>query len=434
MNTDLDAANFELGRLVQLLDDERVAALWRPDALRREAIASLQLDSIGVDFDDLALGLLSPMLPAAGHRPVVQEALRIVRAAESMLAGRRATNETQDIEGDIGRDGDLLPADIEDAEGADDDDSGLDVDAVMAKARSSVTDIDSFLSTLRSGAAFDRAIDDPEAALPLLVPLSTPWLAAAWRLLVGVPDEDVVAAIAEATIIIDAGLSSAPGLMGAAAALHGLHANGLFPEPEAADYNGVVQLTQADREAIGDDDEALQQLLTERHGMRDVLQQRMAERRRAGQGWRFARLIAPWIIQRACGLSEPMPWISETLRHGGLGYASCATGPLPFWQRWLMRTLADGLVLERQRIIKLRNAERQHATWRGTRHADNRAGDVLAALWDRPAMGVKDVMRAGGYKTYRGAQRVIADLLDEGFIREVTERSVGRVWLLTATA
>lgn len=439
MMSDFDAAAFELGRLMQLLDDDGVATIWRPDAIRREAIATLHLDGIGVHGDDLALGLLSPLLPAHGHRPVVRMALDVVRATESLLAGRRAKDDDEldvvEVIGDsaAGDDDDLLPADIEDLDDLIDEvDDPRSEDAVRSAAKATASDLDAFLATLQSGGPLERSLLHSGAAAPMMIPLSTPWLESAWRSIAGPIDEDTVASIAEATIIIDAGLSSGGGLPGAAAALHGLHMDGLFPDPESSSYDALTNLSQRDLEATDGNDEARQKLCDERVALRDALTVAMAERQAAGLGWRFARLVAPWIIQRACGLSQPMPWISEALRQSGRGYASCATGPLPVWQRYFGRMLADGLMSDRNRIIKLRNAAREHDTWLKGRHKDNRAKTVLSALWAKPAAGVKDIKRLGRYKTYRGAQQLIGDLVEAGIIREVTERAVSRVWMLSA--
>ena len=74
---DLLDAERALGRLTEALSRAGARALWRADALRREALASAELDGQRVDWEDLVVAQLDPTLLGHELRPSTVPALRV---------------------------------------------------------------------------------------------------------------------------------------------------------------------------------------------------------------------------------------------------------------------------------------------------------------------------------------------------------------------
>lgn len=407
-NSDLLAAHIELGRLVQALEDApELAGLFVHEALRREAWASLQLDGQLVDLDDIAAGQMDVGLLAGQRILGVEPALALNRAAEAMLRGLRSDDRQQPVQEEDGDeearvDLDLLPPEVEDEE---DEPLGREpfVPSFM-DTKALLADIDDFL---------ERAVppkrEAPVTASVVLEPLSEAWLMKAWTMAWGEPSEADAAALARAADAIGDALESKPGLSGVALALHRLHAQDFWPEAPAPGVPGDIRDWEPDAAA---------QL--------DVM---LAERQEVGPGWRFARLISPWLIGRACGLADPGPWISEAMLAGRYGYSSAATSNPAAFETWLARMLADGLPTQRRRLAELRT---RLEMWRRRLGKDRRPkrGGPLAAL---PLLVERPVMLPGWLATRQGvtmraAQMTLASLATAGVVRETSGRYCYKVW------
>lgn len=404
------AAERELGRLVQALeDDPETAALHRHDALRREAHASLQLDGQLVDLDDIAAGQMSLGLLSGQRVAGAEAALALIRAAAAMQRGLRGDDAPPPADDDQ-EDGledldDLLPAEPE----AEDDEplrSEPFRPSFVQDTRSMVADIHSFL---------ERSVPkkQPEASGSLVLvlePLSEAWLVKAWTMAWGAPDADEAAALARAAEEIAAALAAKPGLAGVALALYRLHQDGFWP---AAGGGGVPDSL---RDWVAEDRFAQLELMR-------------AENQPVGSGWRFSRLLAPWLVQRACHLVAFGPWISEALLSGRYGYPQAASLDVAAWESWLARMLAEGFPAQRRRLAELRTRQE---VWRRKLGAGRRPtrGGPLAAL---PLLVERPVMLPGWMATRTGvttraAQMTLAQLEKAGVVRETSGRYCFKVW------
>lgn len=421
MHHDLLDAERELGRLVEALARDENRRLWAADALRREVIASADLDGRRVRWEDLAVAAINPALLPPKVRPSTSAPLRLMAAGRALGAGltmvaAAAQDPTTALsaEEEDSEDGDWPASGWEDEGGEEDTEldpppvtSGggwsPDIDAVLAAARQSTAGIEDFLAQPKRQA--DPAADDlrPGGGLVPLEPLSEPWLTAAWRR-VG-DGEDCQPFIGEVAHVIAAGLKK-PGLMGVAAALHGLHRPGLFPEPDIVDYSGT---------GLPDD-------------MVRAITETRAETQEGGMAGRFTRLLAPWLIMRACGLEEPGPWISPALRRDQYGYAGAVTLGEDRWTGWLCRCLANGFRQERERIVTLADILAGWQERLGDKRRWSTSRQALQLLVDQPAVTSRWLERQRGISR-RAAQMLIREWAQLDIV-QVVKGTKAREWAL----
>jgi len=385
-----------LGRLVEALSRDGVRALWQADALRREAIASFELDGDKVNWEDLVVAQIDVALLPHGLRPATTEPLRLIATGQRLV-----------------RDGDRPGSKAPDPAGADDppdapaadapDESptaGTGLDAVLAAVHRSKAEIDAFIRQPDRPPPIDAPFRRPA---PRAAPLSADWLAAAWQQLV--LDAGPLASSGELAALIEERLQK-PGLAGVAAALHGLHRPGLFPEPRTPDYRRATVPAETGRSLT---------LAT-------------AQNKPVGPGRRFARMLAPWLILRACQMKAPGPWLSPALRMDTRGYALAAVDGEDRWSAWLYRMLADGFGRERARLTELaalvahwETAFTAKRRWAASRRA-------LLLLVDTPAVTTRFLQHRRGI-TRRAAQMLTRELEQLGIVQHV-RHAKGQEWWL----
>ncbi len=130
--------------------------------------------------------------------------------------------------------------------------------------------------------------------------------------------------------IIETGLGQA-GLAGVAAALRGLERLTPFPPPPVPDYSGTDLKAEVARK----------------------LTQARAANQPIDPKFGFARLLAPWLSQRACSLSESGPWLSPALLPVRSGYAVARGGGGPWWEGLLYPAMTAGFTAEHRRLVDL---------------------------------------------------------------------------------
>ncbi|HLN23012.1 MAG TPA: hypothetical protein VK558_03405 [Patescibacteria group bacterium] len=361
MPAKLLTAERQLGRLVQqLADAPDLAATLEAESTRREAWASLQLDGELVPLDDIAAAQIDLMLLPGPKQDGAMRAIMLIRAGEAM---RRGLTEAASDTAALPFDDDLEDLrDLEDEE----EQSFLPqaIEDAVAGARAAKADLEAFLA----GGMIGHHAEAVPTALPALCP---DWLAKAWGLAFGAPSVAELAAIDRAAEQVDSALSAKPGLSGAALALGRLQREGFWPEAEPR-HGAFEQLRPHDPEAA------------------DRLELLLAERQKSGPGWAFARLIAPWIIGRACQLDGPAPWISDCLLLHRQAAARVGEMREAEHERFLCGALADGYALRRRRLPELRNR---------------------LEFWRRACVGEDRPGRGGGRRPGRGGPLALLPLL-----------------------
>lgn len=390
----LDAER-QLGRLTEALADGDACALWQADALRREALASCDLDGMKANWEDVVVAEIDPRLLPEGLRAATTAPLRVI-ACGTMLtrpipqaASPAAPEELPDalLELDAGVD----PDQGESADGP----AGA---AVRAAARGSIDDIEAFLHR-----PTPRDDESPRGVTPSAAPLSRDWLAAAWSWLTGQPLPP--AYLDKVAGVIEDGLQR-PGLAGVATVLHALHRDELFPAQPLPDYG--------DHQVPGD--------------MGRAMALARAEERGPGPAWRFARLLAPRLMMRACGLPAAGPWLSPALRAARLGYRVAAQGDVDGWGAWLYPALADGFARERAR---LRDLTAILAGWEdrfGKKRRWQTSRQALRLIIAQPAVTTDLLARRRGIS--RRAAQMMARELEQLGILERVHHAKGREWLI----
>lgn len=416
----LDAER-QLGRLTEALAAADARALWQADALRREALASCDLDGMMAHWDDVVVAEIRADLLPEALRETTALPLRLIACGSMLTRPIPASPDAPE-----GLPDDLLEPDtgvVDDGDG--DSDDGPAGAAVRAAARGSIADIEAFL---RRPTARDDAL--PRDVTPSAAPLSRDWLAAAWTRLTGQPLPP--ACLDEVAGIIEDGLQR-PGLAGVAAVLHALHRDGLFPAKPPADYGDHPMPAEVGR----------------------ALTLARAEVQDPGAGWRFARLLAPWLTMRACALPAPGPWLSPALRAARLGYRAAAQGKVDGWSAWLYPALAEGFARERDRLRDLTailagwedrfGKQRRGGARQGADETPSSAASppvyaplpkrrwqtsrqVLRLIIDQPAVTTDFLSRRRGIS--RRAAQMMAKELEEFGILERIHHAKGREWLI----
>lgn len=272
----------------------------------------------------------------------------------------------------------------------------------------------------------------PEAP-PLPPALSEDWLVLGWTRMVGAPDAEDHARLADSARLIDVGLQQ-PGLLGVAAALHALHRPGLWPEPEAPELRGLDVPGREERAAWERGDLVMAaRLRLEREKSAEKIRQEAAESHQGiSPAWGLCRLIAPWLIQRACALPFPSRargyqrhwcvWCGANTRRSPSFHPRCGAGDSA--GRWPMASTSNAtgwtsctgsLALGKGGCPsgRARVAEKTKAT--------------LRLLIERPALDSATLARRRGIRR-RMAQVLLHDLERAGIVTETTGRYSERVW------
>lgn len=427
MLTDLLDAHHALGRLTERLAAPDDFAFWQADALWREVTGSLSIDGWLVHMHDIALVRL-----VGGRRDLrdVHWGIDLLAAGERLL-GRTERGATAVAHptppkperapplGPFDRSGlwddeDAAdPSEDLDALGDEDDDEPpppfqehADVADIIAAAKREAALGMGELAGIR---AAERAAAPPSRPLPL----SADWLALAWPRIDGELDDETVFRIEEAASLIDEALQR-PGLSGVAAALHALHRPGFWPEPPPPDIGALLEKeSAAEKRAKKSRHQARAELVAGRRLMvAKTLPVLVAEAwTPVRPGHLMARMIAPWLIQRALRLPSPAPWLSNALSRVDRGVmAGICQRPLDAWTGDFCRAVADCCNLERRRLDEL---DRLTAAWkRSLAHGRaRRAGktvSVLRLLVEHP------VIDSGALSRLRGiSRRAAQDLFRE---------------------
>lgn len=335
---DLLVAERALGRFAQLASDPGIAEALAADALRSEVLATLVLDRLSVDWQDLAVGLVSIDLVPARKRREIAAAVALHETLEAAQQGR------------------LRPPS---------GDPKAPAQGLLTSARALIADTRALLAETADDEDGFEPDDDAEPPQPAAA-LSSPWLARLWVAAGG--GEDLAEADSLATRLDD--LLQAPGLIGAAAALHHLHT--------------AVPIMRG----------------------------------------RFVRGIAPFLLRYGCGL-EPALWLSSTLLAERPAY-ECPTRP-----SWYSRVVTRAVYSQ---LDRARALQQTRELWRDRldgHRSTSRAGQALSLLFRRPAVTNRMIARTLD-TTHRGAQIIADALCDAGILREITRRRIDRIYLADA--
>lgn len=406
--------------------------LWQMDALRREALASVDLDGTKTTFEDLAVAEIDPGLLPEARRASASAPLRLIRCAQTLMQRRVSGREAPDLTDWPEDDTENALEDLADlAEGEPVPDEKIA--DVLAGSRQAIASIDDFLS-----GAEDKK---PRAMVPALTistppALSRPWLIEAWQRLTGASGTESSTGD-DLEKIIDEGLQK-PGLAGVAAVLHRLHRDDLFRVSQTSSVPDGLYMGSALPAEI-----------------RRALILARARNEPMGPGWRFARFLAPWLIMRSCGgdahsgggahcggAARTGPWISPAIRRARLGYFAAANASEDEWAAWLYRALADGFAAERRRLRDLaqlvdRWQDRFGAVDREPADGGGRPGrkrrwttsrQVLLLLVDHPVVTTKFLEYRRDI-TRRAAQMLVKDLEQSSILHRV-HFAKGQEWLI----
>lgn len=376
----LAAAERALGRLDAARADAAVRDRHTPDALRRTVLASLRLDGMAVAEEDVLLIDAAPDAVVPGARTAATRGAGFVRFAAALDTGRFRAETGPPSEGPPHR-----PV------------SGGVAAAGLQAALEGLALLDSMAED-RGDAAAPGA---DKASEPAPRPWSLAWAIAAfheWLALEELPgtvDADTADALAAGIHTVERTLAGGPGLAGAGRVLLHLHHRDDPP---------------VHRRAIPDPFE-------------DPLSRHLRERGQAAAPMpRFwpvlARLAAPALLRRACGLDHAYLPLAAAL----------ATAPDVF-RTMLIRPESDGLVWVLERIVeqaaveqdRVREIEHLDAARRDAlmgQRRDASAWALLDHLWATPAVTVRQTAARLGI-TERAARTVIATLRNAGILRGV---------------
>jgi hypothetical protein len=384
-------AHISLGRLVQFLDAD-THDLWKPDALRREAIATLKLDSQLIHGEDLAVAQLHQTRII---RPDLRAALSVIQTAERLVGG---IYEDHDIDR-LTLDDRLKPKRLH----------ALNVEELEPRGFDWNAEEDDIEPLAEDDPLTELLDDDAEAqvAQPTLPPaLSSDWLILAWGGLDTRPDESEIAALEDAAGVVDEALQS-PGLEGVAHAIWDLHRPGFWPEAEAYAYESIKA---ADKD------------------FGEKLEMAHAEALPPSPGLRLVRLITPWMIQRSCGLARPMPFISAALV-SSREYREIAHVSKDRWTRAFCTLMSDLADAEMRRVAELHTVmELWKRQLRNGRKTADKVIERTRLLIQQPAVSSESLSKRSGM-TRRMSQHFLDIWERAGVIRRASKGYTERVWI-----
>lgn len=228
----------------------------------------------------------------------------------------------------------------------------------------------------------------------------------------------------DALRMIDEALRLDPGVVGAARALYRLHSTAEFPRSRVSARAGEDEQSQIIRHYIVNQPDI---------------------------GWwpQFARIVAPLLVARACGLRRVWLPVSAYWRHDYAGYRLALGGSEGEWITWMACLLANAVAAEsgrsaaiealqarwiaatavvprlpKRRPDTLGPTRRQRA---GTRRSTSRLPQFLDLLWEQPVVSTRLVERRLRM-TYRSALDLIQDLERAAVLQRATDRKLHRLW------
>ncbi|MBP2300884.1 hypothetical protein [Azospirillum picis] len=375
----LATAERALGRLEAALADPAIRRRHAADARTRSVRAVLRLDGHSVAADDLHLIGTAPDAVAPGARADAALGAALQRWAAALDGGRAPGDPTPGI----------APAPPPSHP------TGLAADGLRAALEGLALLVDGEDTGANPApAATGPAVDKT----PSLFPWTVPWAMAAlagWSEIRGLPEPGAEAAdaIAAGLATVARTLAASPGLDGALRAMVQLHHRDDPPLPRRR----------------GSDDPFENPLA--RHLRRQA-------QARSGSGFwsTLARLAAPALLRRACGLTQAeLPLV-----------ASLAASPAPFRAMlvaaeeeavgWLLGQVSRQAEAELQRLAELeRRAAAHRAALRGRRR-DAGVWALLDQLEEEPALTVRQAARRLGCSE-RAARTTLALLAEAGILR-----------------
>lgn len=388
------AAERALGRLDQALADPVSRRRLDADAARRAAAAVIRLDGHRLDADDFQRALAAPE-HARGE--AARAALLVpvfTQLPRGLIAGGPPEYTASRPE--------PSPATAESAT------------AVVAAARASIAALEAldFGDTDPPDAAGGDAAATP---VPPLTPWTRPWLDEIHRrwsvALGGRPAGMGEARAADATPALEAvteALASAPGLLGAAAAIRTLARR---PDPGGPERRG------------NNDDAAA-----------SALRILAAAERPAASWWSVVVwLAAPGLIRDACRLHHAWPALTVALARDVTGYRLALAGTESAWTRWFLDTIPDLVAQELERLRHLVVIQEHWETRLAAtpRRSSSRLPDVLDWLHDRPAFTISRVaseLKSRCGLSLRGVHLLVEQLAKAGVVRDIADRGGERVW------
>lgn len=389
------AAERALGRLDQAVADPVRRRRLVADTARRSAAAVIRLDGHRLDAHDFQRALAAPehaQGEAARAALLVPLFAQLPSGLTAALPPERAPVQSE-----------ATPARKE-ASG----------DAVAA-VRASIAALEAI------GFGDDEGMEDPEgddavaAPLPLVTPWTPPWLDELhrrWSVAQGGRPVGLGAARAAdagpALEVVAEALATAPGLLGAAAAIRAL---ALRSDPGAPQRRGP-----------DDDAESA------------ALRAAVAAGRPPTSWWSVVVWLgASELIRSACHLYHAWPALTVALARDTTGYRLALGGTEGAWIRWILDTIPELVAHELERLHHLDLVqEHWEARLAATpRRSSSRLPDVLDWLHDRPAFTISRV--AGELKgccglSLRGVHLLVEQLAKAGVVRDIADRGGERVW------
>jgi hypothetical protein len=377
----LATAERAMGRLDAALADPAARARHTPDALRRGVLASLHLDGVAVAAEDLVLMAAAPDAVAPGARTAGARGVDLIRLASSLDTGRLHTH--------------TRPR----------PDAASDRTVRHGFAAAGLRDVLEGLALLdapagESGDAGPQTAEAPGAGATLR-PWSPEWALAAfqdWLAVEGRPDtlHDAAAdAVAEGLRAVDRALAGAPGLVGAARALLHLHHRDdpplrpRVPRPDPFENPMLRDLRESARAAAA-----------------------------SGFWATLARLAAPALLRRACGLDHAHLPLAAALATAPAVFRVLLAGPEDEAVGWLLARIANqaGTELDVLAANTRRDAARRESLAGHRRDAGALA--LLDHLWRDPVLTVRGTATRLAVSE-RAARNALAVLLDAGILRAI---------------
>lgn len=422
---DLLAAERGLARFDARLADPARARRHACDAARRNVLAMTALDGALVASEDFGLALVAPDEVDLPRRNGAGTAAALYRLQLALHDGLRPPPAAP---ADILKDGRLRPETV-----AAWSSLAAETRHLLAKAEAALQDEEDTAGTTQApgespGGSPGGSVVEPAKPLPPWTLSWTEEIHARWyeahhgrRPAPWTSSEREIAQ--EALRLIEEALRVAPGVAGAARALHRLH--------------GAAEFQNAPLPVVADDEQSRS------------IRRYIASRPDAGWWPRFARIVAPLLIARACRLGRVWLPVSASWSRDCSGYRIALDGSEEGWTSWMVRLLADAVEVESARCETI---ETRHAGWiaatavvprlpkrrsgtqgptrrqrTGTRRSTGRLPQLLDLLWEQPMVSARAVERRLRM-TYRSALDLIQDLEKAGVLRRATERKLDRLW------